>query len=298
MKPRSKSEWIPAHGPGLDLHLAGGEERLQPQQPVGGLGEHLQTGALEPEGLQVFGGLLRVELGQLRLDLGADGDGGDAVDGREVLAQHVLVHVRHVQDRLHGQQEEPAGGGTLLVGHVERRRAVALVQPAEQAAGDLELRGELMVALRVLLELGKLLLERLDVGEDELGHDGLGIARRVDELAHAPHLAHDVGVLEVADHLADGVGLADVREELVAQALALVGALHQARDVHELDGGRHDAPGMDDLGQLAEAVVGHVDDPHVGIDRGERVVGGQAALLGERGEQRRFAHVGQADDTD
>lgn len=38
-----------------------------------------------------------------------------------------------------------------------------------------------------------------------------------------------------------GVGLANVGQELVAQTLALVGALHQTCDVDELDRRRHDA---------------------------------------------------------
>ena len=45
----------------------------------------------------------------------------------------------------------------------------------------------------------------------------------------------DVRVLEAAHDLHDGVHLADVGEELVAEALALARALHQAGDVHELD---------------------------------------------------------------
>ena len=44
-------------------------------------------------------------------------------------------------------------------------------------------------------------------------------------------------VCRIHPHLADGVGVADVGEELVAHALALAGALDQARDVHKLHGG-------------------------------------------------------------
>ena len=39
-------------------------------------------------------------------------------------------------------------------------------------------------------------------------------------------------------HVEDGVDLADVAEELVAEALALAGAAHQAGDVDELERGR------------------------------------------------------------
>ena len=126
---------------------------------------------------------------------------------------------------------------------------------------------------------------------------GVGIAGGIDELAGATHLAHNVGVLKVAHDLTDGIGLAYVCQELVAQTLALVSALHQTCDVDELDRRRHDATRVNDVGELLQAAIGHVDDTHVGIDRSERVVGGKAGLFGKRGEQRRLAHVGQADNT-
>ena len=284
--------------PGLDLHLAGRKERLQTEQLIGRLREHVQTGLLQAQALQVVGGVLGIELGKLGLNLGADGQRLDAIDGRQVVVEHILVHVGHIQDGLHGEQEQPLGGGTLLVGHLHGCGALALVEPGKQVLGHLELGHELLVALGLLLELGQLLLERAHVGQDELGHDGVGIAGGVDELARAAHLTHDVGVLKVAHDLADGVGLADVCQELVAQALALVGTLHQASDVDKLDRSRHNAAGVNDVGELLQAAIGHIDDTHVGVDRGKRVVGGKAGLFGKRGEQRRLAHVGQAHDTD
>jgi hypothetical protein len=82
-------------------------------------------------------------------------------------------------------------------------------------------------------------LQRLQVGQDQLGRDRLDVAFR----RHlAIHVA-DVRVREHPDHLADRVGLADVGQELVAQALALGRAAHQARDVHEPDGGGDDPRG-------------------------------------------------------
>ena len=284
--------------PSLDLHLASRKERLQAEQLIGRLREHVQAGLLQAQALQVVGRVLGIELGKLSLDLGADRQRLDAVDGRQVLVEHVLVYVGHVQDGLHGEQEQALGGGTLLVGHLHGCGALALVEPGKQALGDLELGHELLVSLGLLLELGQLLLERAHVGQDELGHDGVGIAGGIDELARAAHLTHNVGVLKVAHDLADGVGLANVGQELVAQALALVGALHQTCDVDELDRCRHDATRVDDVGELLQTAIGYVDDTHVGVDRGERVVGGKAGLFGKRGEQRRLAYVGQAHDTD
>ncbi len=285
-------------GPGLDLHLAGREVALQAERAVGHTREHVQAARLDAQVSQVLGGLGGIELGELGLDLGADRDGLDAIDGGEVVSEGVLVHVGDVDDRLHGEQEQVAGGGALLGRHVHGGGTVAVVEPGDEALGNLELGRKLLVAAGLLLELGNLLLEGLDVGQDELGHDGLGVARRVNEVGAATHLAHDVGVGEVAHDLADGVGLADVGEELVAEALALVGTLDQAGDVDELNRGRHDAPRVDDVGERLQALIGHVDDADVGVDRGERVVGGQTGLFGEGGKEGRLAHVGQADDSD
>ena len=63
---------------------------------------------------------------------------------------------------------------------------------------------------------------------------------------HRSHDVHDVRVLEAADHVHHRVHLADVRQELVAEPLALAGALHQSRDVHEFDDRRHFLLGLDD----------------------------------------------------
>ena len=176
--------------------------------------------------------------------------------------------------------------------------AVAFVQPVNKALGHGKLGCELLVAARLLLELGDLLLQRLNVGEDELGHDRVGVPGRVHEVGRATNLTHDVGVGEVADDLADGIRLADVCQELVAQALALGGALHKAGDVHELHRGGHDAARMHDVGELLKTAVRHVDNAHVGLDRGKGVVGREAALLGEGREQGGLANVGQANDAD
>ena len=160
--------------------------------------------------------------------------------------------------------------------------------------GRSHLRGARLVALGFLLETRQRFLQRAHVGQDELGLDGFHVALRVHLAGHV----HDVGVAEEAHDLADGVGLADVCEELVAQAFALRCAGHETGDVHELDGGRHDAGRMVDLGEPVEARIGHRHDAHVWFDGGERVVGREAALVREGREQRGFADVRQTDDTD
>lgn len=106
----------------------------------------------------------------------------------------------------------------------------------------------------------------------------------------------DVAVVEAAQHVDDGVRVADVAQELVAQPLALRGALDQTRDVDDLDRRGDHAPGVVDLGQADEPLVGHGDDAHVGFDRAEGEVGRLGLCVGEAVEKRRLAHVGQAHD--
>ena len=125
-------------------------------------------------------------------------------------------------------------------------------------------------------------MDRLDVGR------GRDLAVDVD----------DVAVLERADHLADRVGLADVGEELVAQALALGRAAHDAGDVDERHRRGQDPLGAEDLGEPLQPRVRQRDDADVGLDRRERVVRGEHVVLGQGVEQRGLADVGQADDSD
>ena len=161
--------------------------------------------------------------------------------------------------------------------------------------GGVEVGGERPCCLaRLLLQPRDRLLDGLEVGEDQLGRDRGDVGGGVD-------LAVDVGdvlVAEDAGHLADRGGLADVGEELVAQALALRGAAHDAGDVDELDGGRQHLGRPEHLRELREPLVGDAHDAHVGLDRGERVVRREHVVLGQGVEERRLARVGESDDAD
>ena len=84
---------------------------------------------------------------------------------------------------------------------------------------------------------------------------------------------HDVRILVGADDVDDCVRLPDVREELIAEALTLVGAGDQARDVVERDRVRDDLRGADRLSDRVEAAVRDGDDRDVRLNRRERVVG-------------------------
>ena len=107
----------------------------------------------------------------------------------------------------------------------------------------------------------------------------------------------DVGIVEAAHHMDNGVGGADVAQKLVAQALALGGALHQARDIHKLDHRRGVLLGLIELCQKVQPAVGHGHHAHVGLDGAEGEVGGLGPRVGDGIEQGGLAHIGQADDT-
>ena len=139
----------------------------------------------------------------------------------------------------------------------------------------------------------RLTVQHLHIGEDELQVDGLDVPLGVDAALHVD----DVVVFEAADHVDDGVHLPDIGEEFVAQALALGGALDQAGDVHEFDGGGGVLLRLVHLGQLVQALVRHGDHAHVGLYGAKRVVGRLGPRVGDGVEQGALPHVGKAYDS-
>lgn len=102
----------------------------------------------------------------------------------------------------------------------------------------------------------------------------------------------------------DGIAGLDVREEGIAQALAFVRSLHQARDVDHVQEGGHFAARKQafqsistfqpiqtlpcrlvKVAQKIEPLVGHRHTTFVRIDRAERKVFGRRLTLGEHVEE-------------
>src|SRR5918996_4320667 len=81
------------------------------------------------------------------------------------------------------------------------------------------------------LRLGQASLAGFQVGEQQLGPDGLEIGEGV-ELAVR---VGDVRVVECAYDVQDRVNVPDVTEEAVPETLSLMSAAYQPGDVHELD---------------------------------------------------------------
>ena len=143
-----------------------------------------------------------------------------------------------------------------------------------------------------LLGFLKLRVDRLQVGEHQLGVDCFDVADRVDRAVHV----RDVGVLKAPHHVQDRVDVADVAEELVAEPLPLAGAANDAGDVHELQDRGQDFLRRDVRLDPPQPRVGNRNGADVRLDRAERVVFAGDARRREGIEQRALADVRQAYD--
>ena len=254
------------------------------------------------------------ESGEVRLHLRADGhhlaalcvrirlERGDVrVGGRG--GEVVLRHVRTVDRLLVREEVEVAQDGQdgVALGARERAHGLAVREVGEKRSHRVKLGTLLRVALRLVARLVAPLLELLHVGENEFRLDHLRVAGGVDGCGLVAAFLHvdDVVVLEAAHNVEDCVALANVREELVAEALALRGALHETGDVGELHRRADDLLRVRDRRERLETRVLHLHDGRVRLDRAERVVLRRGLLsLRERVEQCGLAHVGQPHDSD
>ena len=98
-----------------------------------------------------------------------------------------------------------------------------------RAETELDL-GVLVVALRLLGEIGDATFEAVEVGEHQLGFNRVDVGDRLDPALDMG----DVGSLETSHHMDDRVDLADGGEELVAETFALRCAADQPGDVDEV----------------------------------------------------------------
>ena len=296
----------PLDGPGAALVGAGGQEGHQTQQCIAGLDQTIQAGLGDAQLLHEHGLLVGiVQFGNVGLQLGADGQAlgafgiGQSLDGHKVLValglvDLVLRKVGDVDGLLQGQQVGLGDDGELLGIVGVGAGQLALVQVLQQTGKELGLGGELLVAaLHGLLALVDAALHHLDVGHDQLQVDDVDVTQRIGAALDVG----DIAVLEAANHMDDGVGGADVAEELVAQTLALAGALDETGDVDELDDGGGGLLGGIEIAQPLQPLIGHGDHAHIGVDGAEGIIVGGNTGVGDGIEQSGLADVGQSDDT-
>ena len=154
------------------------------------------------------------------------------------------------------------GQDGVALGARERAHGLAVRKVGEKCRHSVEFGTLLRVALRLVARLVAPFLELFHVGEDELRLDHLRVAGGIDwgGFVAAFLYVDDVVVLEAAHNVEDRVALADVREELVAESLALRGALHETRDVRELDRRADDLLRVRDCRERLEARVLYLHD--------------------------------------
>ena len=150
----------------------------------------------------------------------------------------------------------------------------------------------LIAGFEQLARLIQALFHRLHVGENQFEVNRLDIARRIDRAVHMD----DIIILKAAHNMHDGVALADMGEELVAQALAVAGALDQARDIHKFHAGGRNLLGLVHPGQHVQTLIRHGYHAGVGFNGAERIIGGLRARIGNGVKQGAFAHIGQTND--
>ena len=107
----------------------------------------------------------------------------------------------------------------------------------------------------------------------------------------------DVVVVKAAHHVYDRVAFADVRQELVAQALALGRALHQSRDINELDDSGGVLVRVIHLGELVQPLIRHRYHADVRLDGAEGIVRALRARVRDRVKESGLADIRQPDNS-
>ncbi len=171
--------------PGPGLLGARGEEGLQAERAEPGLGQLGQAGLAQAGLGEQFGGLVLGQLGQVGFGLGVQEDRlGGSDQRRQALAQvgvaeFAHVAVEHVQERLGRQQLQLAqrsqidarGGGAGRQGDPGVQELLGRLRGLGHPR-SLGILGE----LGLLGQPGQGLLQRLQVGQDQLGDHRLYVA--------------------------------------------------------------------------------------------------------------------------
>ena len=292
------------------LVLAVGEEGDEAEQRVRALDEAVEAGLLNAELFKEHCAVLAIQLGNVLLELGADGQHlrallfGKLLDLPEIavavlIGKAVLVHVRGIDDGLEAQKIGRRDELGVVLRNLEGARTLARVEVLCKVGEELDLVQELLVALGHFRGLFHAAVDHFKVGHDELQVDGLNVAQGVDGdvRARVGHDVHDVFIVEAAHNVHDGVGAADVLKELVAETRALARALDKTRNVDKFDDGGGLLLWVVHFGELVEPLIGHGHHADVRLDGAEGVVGALRARVGDRIEESGLADVRKSDDT-
>src|SRR5579883_2028199 len=292
------------HCPGMRFLRSHGEEGDEIEEPIARANDAREPGLLEAERPQKIA-LLRF-VGELR-DLGLDGGGND--DAHRALRTRIignacrlriaarrrgLFNVADIENGFGADQLQALEDRLLLRLQRHDPRGLPLAQGREYRFHDVELRLRLLVvAARLLLRGDDAPLEALEIGQQKLGLDRLRVADRVDRAFDM----RDVSILEAAQHMRYGIDLADVAKKLIAQSLAARRTADEAGDVDEFELCRNDLRGFRQPRAYLEPLIRHRDAADIRLYRTKGVICRFCrGCRGERVEERRLPHIGQADD--
>ena len=149
-----------------------------------------------------------------------------------------------------------------------------------------------LIHLGCARHLGNTAFQHFEVGKDQFKVDRLNVAQRIYTSVHMD----DIVVVEAPHNVDNGVHFPDIGQELVAESLALGSALDKTSYIDKFDNGRRHLFGMVHLAQKADPLIRHGNDPHIGIDGAERVVGRFRSRLRKRVEQCALPYIGKPDD--
>jgi hypothetical protein len=122
-----------------------------------------------------------------------------------------------IEDGLGGQKLKHLPRLLVLLGDLDHAGGLAVLQRGARLHQAFLLHRLLVAAAHLADDVLQPLLDALQIGQHQLGLDGLGIGDGIDAALHMGHVA----ILETAQDMGDGVDLADIGEELVAEPLPL-----------------------------------------------------------------------------
>ena len=154
----------------------------------------------------------------------------------------------------------------------------------------------LFVRVGLFVDFLQILLNTLNVLEvfvAEFLEDDVQITDRV----YASFLMSYVLVVKCTEHVVDPVNLLNVGKKLIAQPIALRGALHQTGDIEDLERGVDDLLGLVELYESVNTLVWYLDLGQVRVLRAEGEVLRWHIHIGERVKSGALAHVRHPDDS-
>ncbi len=135
-------------------------------------------------------------------------------------------------------------------------------------------------------------LQNLQVAQYELRFHHLDIPSWIDGAI----FMGDIFVVKTPNDMGYCVHIADMTEELISQALPFVRPPYQSSNIEEFQRRRDHLLGMDEIGDVGQPFVRHLNDPDIGLNGCKPVRGHLSSGSGKPVEDGGLSHVRQAND--